>query len=74
MKQSRFTEEQMVEILRKVDQAPIAEVAKTHGVSDVKIYVWRKRFRAVEVARCEAPAPAAAEECQAQEGAGGARP
>jgi putative transposase len=48
MKKTRFSEETMVKILREADQSPVAEVAKKHGISDVTIYAWRKRFGALE--------------------------
>lgn len=44
MRKSKYSDEQMVKILREADKTPIADVAKKHGVSEATIYAWRKRF------------------------------
>src|SRR4029078_5177115 len=48
MRKGRFSEEQMVAIIREGDRDRVVAVAKRHGISEQTIYAWRKRFGALQ--------------------------
>jgi putative transposase len=49
MKKPRFTEVQILEILREAGASPVASATK-HGISEQTIYEWRKRSGKLEPA------------------------
>lgn len=50
MKQKRYTEEQIVGILKEVESGKaIAEICRQYGVSDQTIYNWKKKFGGMDI-------------------------
>lgn len=45
MKGKRYTEEQIIKILRDAEAgAPVADVCRKHGVSEWSFYRWRQKY------------------------------
>ena len=48
MRKGRFSDEQMVAILREADRTSVTAAAKKNKVSEQTIYAWRKQFGQLE--------------------------
>jgi putative transposase len=51
MKQGRFSEEQIVAILKEAEGGgtKVAELCRRHGISDATFYNWRGKYGGLEV-------------------------
>ncbi len=49
MKRTRFTETQIVGVLKEVDSGgPIKDVCRKHGISDATYYNWKSKYGGME--------------------------
>jgi len=54
MKRSRFTEEQIIGILKEHEAGvSVADLFRKHGVSDASIYKWKAKFGGMDVSEAK---------------------
>lgn len=54
MRRSRFSEEQIISILKEQEAGvPTAEVCRRHGVSSATFYKWKAKFGGLEVSEAK---------------------
>jgi putative transposase len=54
MKRTRFTEEQIIGILKEAEVgAKTADLARRHGVSEATIYNWKAKYGGLEVSEAK---------------------
>ena len=51
MKRVRFTDEQIVEIVRESQAHGVPQTAKKYQVSEQSIYIWKRKFGAMDASQ-----------------------
>lgn len=50
MKRKRFTEEQIIAVLKKAEQGmPVKELCRMHGISQGSFFRWKEKFGGMEI-------------------------
>jgi putative transposase len=50
MKQGRFSEEQIIAILKEAEAGvKVTELCRRHGISDATFYTWRSKYGGLEI-------------------------
>jgi putative transposase len=54
MKRTRFTEEQIIAILKEQEAGvPVADLCRKHGVSNASIYKWKAKYGGIDVSEAK---------------------
>jgi putative transposase len=54
MRRSRFSQEQIIGILKEHQAGmPAADLCRKHGISDATFYIWRKKYGGMDVSEAK---------------------